>query len=702
MKQILLKKGKVCVEDVPAPICGPNEILVANSASLISAGTESASIKNRSESLIKLAMRRPDLRKKVMATMKTAGIGKTMEMVKSKISAPTPLGYSCAGTVMEVGKSVRGFSPGDRVACAGAGYATHSEFVSVPKNLAAKIPDGVTFEEAAFTTIGSIAMQGVRRSGASVGETVVVSGLGLIGIITAQILRAAGCRTIGLDINESRVKLARKLGLEKGIVVTREDPVKAVENLTGGAGADSVIITAATPSSEPVRQAIKMCRKRGRVVVVGDVGMDIPRSPFYEKELDFVISCSYGPGRYDPEYEEKGADYPLGYVRWTENRNMQSFLMLLKNKSINVSPLVSKTFRIEDAQTAYTSLSGGNMITGLFKYGSPRKNPKRTAEVSPKPRVPGKIRVGLIGVGSYAKSFHLPNLNKIKDYDIYAVATRTPANAKVVAERYGAKYYTTDYRKIIKDEKVDLVLISTRHNLHAQIAVEAARAGKDVFVEKPMAMNEKEMAAVSSAVRKHRINYMVGFNRRFSPFVTKIKETFGMGSGPWIINYVVNAGKLPRDHWLYDPEEGGGRIIGECCHFFDLFNYLIGSDVKEISVIPVSGRGETLSEDNFSAAIKYSDGSVANLIYNSIGNKAMPKESIDVFRAGLAARVEDFRELRMFGCGGSSRGTQDKGQYWQMLEFSKAIQGQPSQKLTLEELERATLTSFEVSKRVRK
>lgn len=701
MKQVFGKKGKIIVEDVPAPVCEDDGIVVANSYSLISIGTEREALRKR-ESMLKLALQRPDLVKKVWNYFKKQGAQKTRELVKSKMLDLIPLGYCSAGTVVEVGRNVIEFKVGDRVACGGAGYATHSEFVYVPKNLAVKILDNVSFEEAVFTTLGAIALQGVRRGDVKVGESVAVIGLGLIGLLTVQILKAAGCNVIGVDVNEKKVKLAEKMGLDKG-VTANQNLVKEVEKFTDCMGVDAAIITASSTTNQPLFQALEICRKKGRIVVVGDFPLQIPRDPFYKKELDLLISTSYGPGRYDKSYEEKGIDYPAAYVRWTENRNMKAFLDFLAKKTINVKPLISYVFDVKDAAKAYEKVFGGNSIGILFRYKPEIRKIERKFELVSKPRKKGKINVALIGAGNFAKAYHLPNLKSIENYNIYAIVDNKSENAKKVAEQYGARYFATDYKNVLKDKNVDLIIITTRHNSHAQITIDAAKAKKDVLVEKPMAMNEKELEKVVKQILKSKVNFAVGFNRRFSPFSVKAKELLDEKEGPIIINYNVNAGPLPSDHWIYDSKEGGGRIVGECCHFFDLFNYFIGSEPVEITTKSISSEQKNIrDEDNVIINIKYKDGSLANLIYNSISSEKVPKERIEIMKDGSTIIIDDFKRIDLFGFRERSFSSrQDKGHFNELVEFAKTIKGVPSQKITLEDCVNATKISFDVTKKIR-
>lgn len=628
MKQVLVNRGNVLVESVPAPRVVDGSVLVEVAYSLISAGTELAGIQRSGESLLKKALSQPDKVKKAVQMMRSQGLAKTVDTVQTKFGAAEPVGYSCAGTVINVGTGVDDFMVGDRVACGGAGYANHAEIVVVPQNLVAKIPDSVSLADGCSATVGAIAMQGVRRAEVRLGETVAVIGLGLVGQIVVQILKAAGCHVCGIDIDNARVELAGKLGAQFAIDAAQADPVTPVMNVTGGMGADSTIITAASESNAIVQQAMEMTRKKGKVVVVGAVGLGLKRSPFYEKEIDFLISCSYGPGRYDAQYEERGVDYPYAYVRWTENRNMQEYLRLIDDGKMDFKTLVDRVYPVDDAAKAYESLGrheGGRPLAVLLEYkeeGKPEKLEPRV-EIHPTTKIAGKIGVAVIGAGNFAQAFHLPNLKSLSNkYQIVAIADTVGTVANSTAKRCEASYATTDYREVIADDNVDMVVITTRHNLHAKIATEAAKAGKAVLCEKPMAMNEEELDELVGVLQETKASYMVGFNRRFSPAAVRVKKVLsGASSGrtPLVINYRVNTEHLPPDHWVFS-EEGGGRIIGEACHMFDLFNYFTGSTVESVDAKGISSPSDRAAlKDSFAAVLKYADGSVCTLIYTSIG-----------------------------------------------------------------------------------
>ena len=680
MKQILNKRGKVEVKEVPEPICGENEVLVANVASLISAGTERHSIEARSKNIVALALdfkkTRQDLVKKAMDLMKKEGFVKGYRLIKEKLEEPQQLGYSSAGIVIEVGKNVDDIRVGDRVACGGGDYAVHAEYIRVPKNLCVKIPEGVDFEDAAFTTLGAIALQGVRRADVRIGERVGVIGLGLVGLLTVQILKAAGCTVIGFDIDPKKVEFSKKLGIDEAYCSGDVLPEKVVEFFSEGVGLDAVIITASTSSNKPVEDALNFVRERGRVVVVGSVGMNIPREPFYEKEGDFLISRSYGPGRYDIRYEEKGQDYPIAYVRWTERRNMQAVLNMMAEGRLRIKPLITHRFPVDRAEEAYSVIKEGNAIGVLLEYYRKKEYRLKRKKIVEKVGNAGHINVAIIGAGNFVKRFHLPNLSKIGDVRIYAIASATGANAENIARKYGAAYATTDYRKVVEDKNVNAVIITTRHNLHAKIAIEALRKGKHVFVEKPAAMNMDELEALTSAVEKSKGVFMVGFNRRFSPHISRAMKEIGKTSGPIIVSYIVNAGKLPTDHWIYDPVEGGGRIIGEGVHFIDLVNHIIGDSPVDICVKSIDSSVSSIKPgDNMVITLKYRNGSLGNIIYTSIGNSSYPKETIHIERNGIVVEIIDFKETVIYGKLPKKMKTrkQDKGHKEVMQVFLESV-----------------------------
>jgi len=704
MKQVLIGgTGEVVVADVPAPMCPVGGVLVRVTHSLISTGTESMSIASggKKQSLVIKAIKNPHLVAKVLQKASTLGVRETLALVKNRTRTYMATGYSAAGVVVEVGAGVTGFSVGDRVACAGAGLANHAEVVAVPQNLCVRVPAGVENLEAAFVTLGAIALQGVRRAETHVGETVLVVGLGLIGLLAVQILKASGCRVIGADVVASRVEFAREFGMDVGVVIGQGPELPVVCRAeTGGYGVDAALLCAATPSSIPANSAMESCRERGRVVVVGDVGMNLRREAMYRKELDFVISRSYGPGRYDRTYEEKGYEYPYGFVRWTENRNMAEFLRLISTRQVKVRELITQVYPVAEAAAAYHRIATDrkNVTALLFSYPAAekvtavsREDRRINLSLSGSART-GTVRVGLIGAGGFAQSVHLPNLKKL-GAELRAVASRTAHNARQHAENYGAAYATTDYRELLADPEIDAILLTTRHNLRREIILEAAAAGKHVFVEKPLAITVEDCEAIQQAVEQHGILLTVGFNRRFSPTAQLLKRELSSTPGPKMMQYRVNAGALPPDHWTYDPVEGGGRIIGEGVHFFDFLAFLCDEEPVSVKAEHAEGFGNSVQDqDNLVATIRFSGGSVGTLLYTGAGNTGSGKERVEVFCAGRSAVLDDFKDLSLWGF--STQGVKNKyinkGQLELLANFLDAVRGTGKLGVTVVDGVRAT------------
>ena len=709
MKQVLIRHGKACVEEIPAPGVEPGTILVRVAASCISIGTEMAGVKATSESLLQRALKRPEQVKKVLQMVAQEGLVRTIDMVKGRLSTSLAVGYSAAGVVVAVGDGVHDMQVGQRVACAGAQCAHHAEIIRVPRNLATPVPELLPFDHASSVTLGAIALQGVRRASPTLGESFVVVGLGILGQLTVQLLKANGCRVIGTDLDSTRIDMAMSLGMDIGINPADGDDIQKVLRLTDGFGADGVIITAATPSDAVMSTAFRMCRKKGRVVLVGDVGLNLNRSDFYLKELDFFISTSYGPGRYDQNYEEGGLDYPISYVRWTENRNMAEYLHLLAYGKVKLAPLISATYEIDKASEAYDALTlqGPKPLMVLLSYPevtNPSAHSRKVANPAATSKGAGKIQLAVVGAGSYAKGMHLPILRALADrIQIRAVVSRTGHNAKETAVSFQAGYASTDYRDVLNDPEVDAVLIATRHNLHAQMVLEALQAGKHVLVEKPLVLTVGEMDGIEKfyAVGQQGVPVLLtGFNRRFSRYARRTKEWVETRSNPMVINYKMNAGYIPFDHWVHTGE-GGGRNRGEACHIYDLFTYLTGSRVMSVqaqAITPATGYyGRT---DNFVVLLKFEDGTVATLTYTALGARDYPKETMEIFVDGKVIVMDDYKRLTLHG--GRARGLAsrmpEKGQKEELEAFHRCIQEGGDWPIPLWQQLQATTTAIEVEK----
>jgi predicted dehydrogenase/threonine dehydrogenase-like Zn-dependent dehydrogenase len=683
MKQVLVQKGRAMVEDVPAPQVEPGRVLVRVLHSCISIGTEMSGIRATGAPLWKRALAQPAKVRQVAEMVARDGLAKTRDTVRRTVGATFPTGYSAAGIVVEVGEGIDDLRPGDRVACAGAQSAHHAEYISVARNLVVPVPAGVEMAHASTVTLGAIALQGVRRATPTLGECFVVVGLGILGQLTAQLLRANGCRVIGTDTDPARVKQALELGMDLGLQPEGGREVDQVARLTDGIGADGVIITAAAPGNEVLSSAFRMCRRKGRVVLVGDVGLDIDRGDIYARELDFLVSTSYGPGRYDARYEEEGLDYPVGYVRWTENRNLAEFLRLMADDRVRVGPLVEATYPVARAEEAYARLEqpGTRPLMVLLEY--PATESGALARVVPNPSAPpraaGRIGVAVAGAGAFARATHLPNLQALGDlFHLQAVFSRTGHNATTTAREFGAAYAATDYARVLADDAVDAVIIATRHHQHAEMALQALRAGKHVLLEKPMGVTPAELdgfRAFYADGGEGKPLLLTGFNRRFSPFARRLAELVRGRSAPMIIDYRMNAGYLPPEHWLQAPGEGG-RNVGEACHVYDLFTALVDAPVERVSAHPVgTTSGYYGPRDNFVATVTFRDGSVATLTYTAMGARDYPKERMEVFVDGQVLSLDDYLTLAVAGsrAPGITLRRQDKGQAEELRAWGQAI-----------------------------
>ncbi|NOQ98252.1 MAG: zinc-binding dehydrogenase, partial [Calditrichae bacterium] len=637
MKQIVqnFKNGKLSLKEVPTPNLSQGGILVKTANSLISIGTEKYMLDIARKSLLGKAKERPDQVRQVIEKVKKEGVRSTYQKVMNQLDEPKPIGYSCSGIVLAVGENGGNFQVGDRVACAGAGYANHGEVNFIPKNLAVKIPDTVSLEEAAYTTVGAIALQGIRQADPSIGDIVFVLGLGLLGLITVQLLKANGCTVIGTDLDPQKVKIAKKLGIDYAIYGKYDHVISEVQKITQNHGADAVIITAGTKSNEPIELAAEVTRQKGRVVAVGLIPLDVPRNTFYLKEIDLRLSMSYGPGRYDPFYEERGQDYPYAYVRWTEQRNMQAILNLIAQKKLDVKSLTSHKFKFDQAEEVYRELIEGkkDYLGVIFQYHRKRK-PASIVEISQEKsnKVSADIVVGLIGAGNYACGILYPQFKKHQDIQILGIATASGISAEDKAQKYSAQIITTDYKKLLKEKRINTVFITTRHNMHAEQVVQALKADKHVFIEKPIALSIDELNSIKNTYEKRNKVLFVGYNRRYSPLAIKLKKFIENKKSAMNIVFRVNAGFIPKSHWIQDPVEGGGRVIGEVCHFIDFLIYLTGSLPVEVYTTGLAVNSEEqVLEDNNSAVFKFKDGSIGTIIYSANGGFGMEKEYVEVF-----------------------------------------------------------------------
>tara|TARA_R110002072_G_scaffold224998_1_gene382121 strand:+ start:41643 stop:43766 length:2124 start_codon:yes stop_codon:yes gene_type:complete len=692
MKQIIqdLKVGNTILEEAPAPLVKSGQVLIQTTRSLVSLGTERMLVEFGKANFLQKARQQPDKVKEVINKVKTDGLQPTVNAVFNKLGQPLPLGYCNVGRVIAVGKGVEDFSVGDRVASNG----NHAEYVSIPKNLVAKIPDNVSDEEAAFTVIGAIGLQGIRLANPTFGETVVVIGLGLIGLITAQLLKANGCQVIGFDYDSAKVALAESLGITSVNPGEGNDQVAFVNSFTNGVGADAVIITASNKSNEIISQSAKMSRKRGRIVLIGVIGLDISRADFFEKELIFQVSCSYGPGRYDEAYEQKGQDYPLGFVRWTEKRNFEAVLNAIASKAILVEPLITELVPLDQYNSIYGDMSGSKSIASILVYPEKSGEPKRAITISSNVFEPGKGTVGIIGAGNFTSAMILPCLKKTQA-KLKFISSSGGLSGTTLAKKYGVAQSTTDNSLIFQDYEVDLALVTTRHNAHAKMVIEALKSGKNVFVEKPLALNQEELDAVVEAYKASGKTVSVGFNRRFAPLAIQMKKALGSGDTPMNIIATMNAGLIPPNVWVHDMEVGGGRIIGEACHFIDLITYLSGSKVKSVCMNAMGVNPEE-NTDNATILLKYENGTNGVINYFANGSKSYSKERVEVYHQERTLIMDNWRKLKGFGFKNFSSASsgQDKGHQNQFNLLIDSVQKGGSPIIPMDELVNTTKASF--------
>lgn len=696
MKQLTnqLKSGDLNIQEVPMPLLGKGMVLVRNHYSLISAGTEGSTVKTARKSLIGKAKERPQQVKQVLQVLQQQGPVQTYRAVMKKLDAYSPLGYSCAGEVIAVGAGVTGFTVGDRVACAGAGYANHAEVVQVPVNLCVRLPKEADLAKAAYNTLGAIAMQGLRQADLRLGESCAVIGLGLLGQLSVQLLKASGVEVFGIDIDPKVVALSK----EKAGIPAWERSTSGLEALlldaTNGQGVDSVIITAATSSLDPINFAGQICRKKGKVVVVGAVPTGFEREKYYRKELDLRMSCSYGPGRYDLEYEEKGYDYPYAYVRWTENRNMQAFQELVHRQLLNLDYLTTHTVTIEEAPNAYDMIvnRSESFLGILIQYDT--NSPLLSERViTNNPEKPEKIGVGFIGVGSYAQSHLLPNLPQ-QGISRVGILSNSGTSSKKVAEKFGFQYCTDSLEDLMKDDPLNTVFIATRHDSHAPYVLAALQQQKHVFVEKPLCLQPEELESIKAAYEASGSQLMVGFNRRFAPLVQRIRKQ--LNDGPLSMVYRINAGVIPKDTWIQDMELGGGRVIGEVCHFIDLCLYLIQSRITQIQAQALPDANGL--QDTLSIQLQFQNGSIASIHYFANGSKALPKEYLEVYQSGFTALLHDFKQAELYGKSKTKlkKISQNKGQAQMVQAFFGALAQGKAAPIPAQELFEVTEVTFKV------
>ena len=689
-----LKDGHMQLLEVPFPALSSGQVLVRNHFSLISAGTEGKTVKDARLGYIGKARARKEEVKKVIQTAKTIGLKETYRLVMNKLDAPSALGYSCAGEIIAVANDVKDFKIGDLVACGGSS-AVHAEVVAIPVNLCVRLHADASLQHAAFTTLGAIALQGIRQADLRLGETCVVIGLGLIGQITLQLLRASGVNAIGIDIDPSQVELAKRIGFNNSFVRNETQLESAVLQLTAGHGADAIIITASASSLDPIDLAGTLCRKKGKVIVVGAVPTGFTRKNYYIKELELKMSCSYGPGRYDHEYEEQGMDYPYAYVRWTENRNMETFAELIYKKQINIDALLSHIFTFEDAKKAYDLiLEKTESFTGiLLKYNLEKTLRNSIPLRKDEYKAVEQVSVGMIGAGSFGQHFILPVIKE--KATLQGIATARPNSARNVGDKFGFRYCTGDASEVVNDATVNTLFIATRHDSHGKYVLDGLNKNKNVFTEKPLCIHREELEEIKKAYSSSDCRLMVGFNRRFAPMSVQLKQKLN-ATVPIAILMRINAGVVAKDHWIHDPKVGGGRIKGEVCHFIDYAAFLADSKIADVSATAMSDSSGL--EDTLSITLKMENGSIATIAYFSNGNKEVSKEYIEVYNGGLIAKIDDFKELIVSDSKGTkkSNGNQDKGHKLELDAFVQSIKSGKSSPISFESLYNSTLATFAV------
>lgn len=682
MKQLFLKNGSAYIENIPEPTISEDQVLIKNFYTAISAGTEMSGLNSTSVPLWKRAIQQPQNVSKAIDMFVNQGLQTTMATIQGKLAAGQPSGYSAVGEVISVGKNITDIKVGEHIASGGAKYANHAEYIAVPRNLCVKVPQSLDLKYASTVTLGAIAMQGIRRLNPTLGETIVIIGMGIIGQLSNIILQKNGCKVIAVDLDDSRLKLAQEFGCS--LVLSPEnqyDDDQAIRELTKSLGVDGVLITAASKSDEIISSAFKYTRKKGRVVIVGDIGLNLQRQDFYEKEIDVLISSSYGPGRYDNNYEEKGLDYPASYVRWTENRNMESYLEVIND--IDISSLVTSIYSIDNADAAFSAynLEGSKPMISLLEY--PENLNRETniyLPVETKNVRENTIATSLIGCGDFAKGVHIPNLQKLNDsFHLSAVMSYTNHNAWNTARQFNIEQATTNFDDILNNDLIDLVFICTRHIDHGKMVLDSLKKNKHVFVEKPLCLSKNELIKIKNFFSD--INpelsplLLTGFNRRFSPLVSRIKKHLEQSASPLSINYMMNAGYISQDHWIQSAE-GGGRNLGEACHIYDLFTYLTNSRVQSVKSSPLNDRSSYFkANDNFITVITFEDGSVASLNYSSNNSSMLPKEQMTIHSAGTSLFLDDYKSLKIFGKKEYSQKlkSQNKGHYEELLELANSI-----------------------------